>query len=181
MAFRFALFGIVFFVALAVLGYAYLALGIYDIGADAPHMDFTRAVIAYARDRSVAVRARDIAVPALDSPDRVTDGASDYDEMCTGCHLAPGMPENEMRPGLYPKPPRLAEIPALPPAAQFWIVKHGIKMSAMPAWGKTHSDDEIWNMVAFLQKLPHLNAHDYRALVERGGHHHMHDEHMEMH
>lgn len=169
-----------FVIVVAIIVFAYAALGFYDIGADAPHMGATQAFIGYLRDRSIAVRARDIAVPPLNTPERIADGASDYDEMCTGCHLAPGMAENEMRPGLYPKPPRLAAIPALPPAVQFWIIKHGIKMSGMPAWGKTHSDDEIWNMVALLQKLPKLTPGEYRMIVGIGIGHHPHDEKMKM-
>jgi mono/diheme cytochrome c family protein len=167
-------------VAIAAIVGGVAALGIYDIGADAPHTAVTRALISYVRDRSVAVRARSIVVPDLASPGRVVYGASDYDEMCTACHLAPGMAENEMRPGLYPKPPRLAQVPARPPAEEFWIIKHGIKMSGMPAWGKTHSDDEIWNMVAFLQKLPKLTPGEYRMIVKIGVGHHEHDEKMKM-
>jgi mono/diheme cytochrome c family protein len=179
--FRSAVFGaIAFAVAIAILAFAYAAFGFYDIGADAPHLGITRSFIGYVRDRSVAARVGDIKVPALNEPGRVVDGASDYDAMCTSCHLAPGMPENEMRPGLYPKPPRLAEIPALPPAVQFWVIKHGIKMSGMSAWGKTHSDDEIWNMVALLQKLPKLTPGEYKMLVNAGVGHHEHDEHMNM-
>src|SRR5580658_9300957 len=143
MDFRSALFGaIAAIVAICMVAAVYFALGFYDIGADAPHLGIT--------------------VPSLNEPGHVADGAADYDAMCTSCHLAPGMAENEMRPGLYPKPPNLAEIPALPPAVQFWVIKHGIKMSGMSAWGKTHSDDEIWNMVAFLQKLPKLTPGEYK-------------------
>jgi mono/diheme cytochrome c family protein len=111
----------------------------------------------------------------------IADGASDYDAMCTGCHLAPGMAENEMRPGLNPKPPQLATLPRGDAAEQFWIIKHGIDMTGMPAWGKTHSDAEIWNMVAFLQKLPTLSPAQYRALVASSAGHHDHDhDHMDM-
>jgi mono/diheme cytochrome c family protein len=181
---RSAIIGIAVFVfALLFLGAVYAVLGLYDIGADAPHMAITRAAIGYVRERSVDVRTEDVTVPkGLEDPGRVADGASDYDAMCTICHLAPGMKENEMRPGLYPKPPRLAEIPAAPPAEQFWIIKHGIKMSGMPAWGKTHTDDEIWNMVAFLQKLPKLTPGEYKMLVGivAGHHEHDHDEPMDM-
>lgn len=181
MEFRSAVFGaIAAVVAVCVFAGAYLALGFYNIGADAPHLGITRAVIEYARNRSVTVRARDIVVPSLNEPGRVADGAADYDAMCTSCHLAPGMADNEMRPGLYPKPPNLAEIPALPPKIQFWVIKHGIKMSGMSAWGKTHSDDEIWNMVAFLQKLPKLTPGEYKMLVGIAVGHHDHNDHMTM-
>lgn len=180
---RSAIFGGIATIVIVVIAAAiYAALGFYNIAADAPHLGVTKSVIGFVRDRSVAARVGDIVVPSLNEPGRIADGASDYDAMCTSCHLAPGMPENEMRPGLYPKPPKLAAIPAAPPAVQFWIIKHGIKMSGMSAWGKTHSDEEIWNMVAFLQKLPKLTPGQYKMLVgiAVGHHDHDHDDHMNM-
>jgi len=165
--------GVIIVVAAAVIG-----LGLYDFAADSPHTALVTKLIAVARERSVDVRAEDIKVPPLNDPAMIREGAEHYDAMCVSCHLAPGMPENEMRPGMNPKPPVLAAMPAEDPAEQFWIIKHGLKMTAMPAWGTTHSDAEIWNMVALLQKLPHLSPAQYRALVAQAGHHH--DE-MEMH
>jgi mono/diheme cytochrome c family protein len=153
--------------------------GVYNVAADEPHFGLTRDVIGYVRDRAVAMRSAGIAVPKLSDPGMIADGASDYDEMCTSCHLAPGLAENEMRPGLNPKPPVLASLPPGNAAEQFWIVKHGIKMSGMPTWGVTHSDAEIWNIVAFLQKLPSLSPAQYRAAVASAASHHDHD-HMDM-
>ncbi|HUO94377.1 MAG TPA: hypothetical protein VMU22_15735, partial [Rhizomicrobium sp.] len=95
--------GIVTIIILIVAALAYAALGLYDVGADAPHLAATKSFIGYVGERSIATRVGDIVVPSLNEPGRVADGASDYDVMCTGCHLAPGMKENEIRPGLYPK------------------------------------------------------------------------------
>ena len=59
------------------------------------------------------------------------------------------------------------------PAAAFWIIKHGIKMSGMPAWGKSMDDESIWSMVAFLQQLPDMSEIRYHELVESSeGHTH---------
>ena len=97
--------------------------------------------------------------------------------MCTGCHLAPGMRDTEMRVGLYPKPPNLSEHGVhRKPAEAFWVIKHGLKMTGMPAWGATHDDQRIWSLVAFLQKLPELSASQYKEMVaEEGGSGHTHD------
>jgi mono/diheme cytochrome c family protein len=171
-----AIAAIAAFVAVAlIIAAIVMATGAYNVAADAPHTAFVRALIGFARERSIEVRARDISVPQLDDSKMIADGASDYDAMCTGCHLAPGMAENEMRPGLNPKPPLLAHGHAGHAAEEFWIIKHGIKMTAMPAWGFTHSDAEIWNMVALLQKLPGLSPAQYHALVAQSGDHHTHD------
>jgi mono/diheme cytochrome c family protein len=170
-------------VAIAVLvvgGLGFVYSGIYDVAADSPHWPVTYRLLQSLRDRSIAVRARsEAAPPALDDPKLIAMGAEHYDEMCTGCHLAPGMEDSELRAGLYPKPPKLAQVGARrSPAERFWIIKHGVKMTAMPAWGTSHDDHAIWAMVAFVGKLPQLSPAAYRELVGSGGDHdHEHAEH----
>jgi mono/diheme cytochrome c family protein len=165
---------------LIVLTALFAASGLYDVAADAPHLETTKTFIAAVRERSIENRLGDVSVPPLTDAHRIADGAADYDAMCTACHLAPGKAENEMRPGMNPKPPVLWHFKHGDPREQFWVIKHGVKMTGMPAWGVTHSDEEIWNMVAFLQKLPSLSPAQYRAIVASGGDHHDHD-HMDMH
>jgi len=155
----------------------------YDIGADTPHSEPVHETLEILRERSIAVRAVDIEVPPLDDPALIAAGAQHYSAMCSGCHLAPGMEESEIRAGLYPQPTNLAQRKQgesytdmdlqTAAARQFWIIKHGIKLTAMPAWGTTHSDDAIWALVAFLQKLPELSAQDYKSIsISVGGHQH---------
>jgi mono/diheme cytochrome c family protein len=133
--------------------------GFFNVAADDRHWTTTAGLIETLRDRNVTRQSRDVVVPEnLTDEKLVANGAGEYAEMCTGCHLAPGMKDTELRTGLYPLPPNLADPGARRPAAeQFWIVKHGLKMSGMPAWGLTHDDQRIWSMVAFLQKLPSLS------------------------
>jgi mono/diheme cytochrome c family protein len=138
--------------------------GLYNIGADEPHWMPTRMVIDNLRERSIAVRMADAQVPNLDDPEAIAAGAVNYSAMCTGCHLAPGVTDTEIRPGLYPMPPDLTKLGAEDAKRTFWIIKHGIKMSAMPAWGKTHTDEQIWDMVAFIRKLPGMTPEQYAAL-----------------
>jgi mono/diheme cytochrome c family protein len=119
------------------------------------------------RERSVAIRAADITVPGdLADAKRIASGAAQYDEMCSLCHLAPGMKRTEISRGLYPRAPELRRKSSLTPAEQFWVVKHGLKMTGMPAWGVTHNDEQLWDVVAFLRKLPELTAEQYQALVK---------------
>ena len=58
---------------------------------------------------------------------RIASGAAQYDEMCSLCHLAPGMKRTEISRGLYPRAPELRRKSELTPAEQFWVVKHGLK------------------------------------------------------
>ncbi|MEO8742097.1 MAG: cytochrome c [Lysobacteraceae bacterium] len=147
-------------IGLALFGYS----GLYNIGADDPHWPVTHRILQSVRDRSIHVRSRDLPMPNLQDPQLILKGAGQYAAMCTGCHLAPGMHESEIRPGLYPQPPELAKV-RFDPRDEFWVIKHGIKMSAMPAWGGSHDDATIWSMVAFLQRLPDLTPAQYKDIV----------------
>ncbi|MHB8529228.1 MAG: c-type cytochrome [Caulobacteraceae bacterium] len=156
-------------VALLIAGFAgiFIYTGVYDIGADAPHMAPTYWLIEHLRDRSIAVRARAINVPAdLADPKRVSVGAGLYADMCSSCHLAPGMEKTEISQGLYPTAPEIFRGTDLSPAEEFWIIKHGVKLTAMPAWGRTHSDTLIWDMVAFIRMAPSLNPAQYQTAVK---------------
>ena len=156
----------VVFVALALAAAAFVYAGIYNIGADSPHSRFVSAAIAELREHAIARRSRSIVVPAdLGDPRRIETGAGLYEEMCTGCHLGPGVEPSELSQGLYPPAPEFAKTRERPAAQQFWIIKHGIKLSAMPAWGKTHSDELIWDMVAFIRQLPRMSPQQYRAAL----------------
>ena len=78
----------------------------------------------------------------------------------------PGMPVNPIAKHMLPSPPDLAV--AMRPWKErelFWIVKHGFKYTGMPGWVAIERDDEIWAVVAFLKRLPTLNAESYRELA----------------
>ena len=153
---------------LALIGAASLVIyaGIYNVAADTPHTQPVFWLLEIVRDRSIAARATGIAVPPdLSDPKRISAGAAQYAEMCSSCHLAPGMKRTEISRGLYPRAPELRRGSRATPAEDFWVVKHGLKMSGMPAWGVTHSDEILWDVVAFLRKLPELTPDQYQALA----------------
>ena len=161
--------GITLAVGAIVAGLAGVAVvysGTFNVAADVPHSWPVLALMNTVRDRSIEVRARGIQVPGLEDPQLVLKGAGQYAAMCTACHLAPGMGNSEIRPGLYPRPQNLSRVRVAPREA-FWIIKHGLKMSAMPAWGASHDDATIWSMVAFLQKLPDMTPQQYREIVAK--------------
>lgn len=179
--------GITVVVVLAVLALgagAFVYSGLYNIGADDHHTKLVHSALQTLRDRSIHMRSQDIKVPDLEDPQLILKGAGQYAAMCTQCHLTPGQTDSEIRPGLYPQPPNLAQ-ERVDPKDAFWVIKHGVKMSAMPAWGFSHEDPAIWSMVAFLQKLPDMTAAQYKDIVARappdedmemgdGGHSHDH-------
>lgn len=160
-------------VVLAVAAAVMIGVGMYNVAADEPHTSLVFHALETVRERSIAVRADEIKVPSLDDPAMLRRGAGNYDAMCVGCHLAPGKADSELSAGLYPGPPDLTKQMHLESAEAFWVIKHGIKSTGMPAWGKSMKDAYIWDLVAFVQKLPSLSAEQYAAEVEASeGHSH---------
>ena len=160
-------------VALGGIGYAYS--GLYDISASSPHSGVVNWLLSTTSHASIERYAKDVRVPDLDADDLARAGVNDFDAMCAGCHGAPGQAPAAMGQGLNPPAPDLAESAAhLSPAELFWVTKHGIKMTGMPAWGVTHDDDAIWPVVAFMTRLPNMDAEAYQAFRSSAvgmGHH----------
>ena len=161
--------------ALVTAAFAFIYTGVFNVAADAPHSRLVLTIIETVRLRSIAARAGDVQPPPLDDAALIATGARHYAAMCSGCHLAPDKKDSEIRAGLSPQPPDLTKPRPANPAQTFWVIKHGIKMSGMPAWGKTHDDASIWGLVAFLRKLPELTVPEYHALADRAGVHDSHD------
>jgi mono/diheme cytochrome c family protein len=161
-----AAFVILATIVIAALAGVFIFAGVYNIGADEPHYKPVFMALEQLRDRAIKHHARNIVVPAdLNSPARISTGAGLYTEMCTGCHLGPGLEKTEMSQGLYPQAPELARDQDQTAAEQFWTIKHGIKLSAMPAWGKTHDDQLIWDMVAFVRASRGMSPAQYKSTI----------------
>ena len=158
-------------------GVGFIYSGAYDIGSDVPHWGLTHQVFETVRVRSIKARAAGITAPAeLEDEVKILSGTEHFAAHCAVCHGAPGVPRGDIAEGLYPQPPDLAVTSKRYTAAElFWIVKHGIKMTGMPAWGD-HTDDELWATVAFVEKLPGMSDQDYAKLIAasrlQSGHHH---------
>ena len=166
--------------SMVVVGLVVIYSGSYNVGADIPHTAPVFAVLDTARIRSIGAHASGVQVPSdLMSEKRIRDGASEYGEMCSQCHLGPGVERSEISQGLYPRAPELSHGDPLTAAEQFWVVKHGIKFTSMPAWGPTHDDELIWSLVAFVRKLPTLSPQEYEAMTAKASeeHEHMMHEH----
>jgi mono/diheme cytochrome c family protein len=153
--------------AVAAIGAGlFIESGFYDIGADDHHTKIVLAIFEKLRERSIEVRSQSIEAHYVSDAARIAAGAQHYAAFCVDCHLAPGVTKSDIRPGLYPHPPNLAQQDVLPAQRAFWIIKHGIKMSAMPAWGKTLDDPAIWEIVAFVRKMPEMSAASYAELTQ---------------
>lgn len=153
-------------VILAVLALGFVYAGVYDVAATRPHSTLVRRTLETLRARSVAVRADEVPEPPPVDAETLAHGFEHYHAMCVACHGAPGRERGEFGQGLSPTPPLLHEdAEDLSAREIFWIVKNGIKVAAMPAFGPTHSDAEIWGIVAVVQRLPEMTPEAYRSAL----------------
>lgn len=158
----------------ALLGIGALALvtaGFAPVAADAGHWPVTRVLLHFAMERAVATRSLGLEAPALDDPWLVRKGAGHYANGCMPCHGAPGVPRALVAKRMTPQPPFLPRTLAAGEMSReelFWIAKHGIKYTAMPSWATRNRDDEVWAMVAFLERMPDLTASAYQGLAYGG-------------
>ncbi len=154
-------------IAAFIIGYLiFIYSGIYNISAMVPHDKLTLWMMNTVRDNSIMHNANnDLKAPDLSDSSLVKMGFIHYREMCVGCHGAPGIEQSEIAKGLYPHPPLLSRAAKdWTPQQLFWITKNGLKMTGMPAFGPTHSDEMIWAIVAFTKKLPTLTKKQYQTL-----------------
>lgn len=157
-----------------------LGSGAYNIAATDKHWAVTEKLITWVRESSIEARSKDLEVPTIDETDILSTGAKHYNAMCTGCHLAPGQEPTELAIGLHPQAPVFYQQSPATDAKEmlqatkkyFWVIKNGIKMTSMPAWGLTHDDETIWAMAAFIHKLHGITAEQYAALVVDSGNDH---------
>ena len=149
---------------IAWLGFVYS--GFYDVAASREHSALTEWTLETISERSIKRRAGELPAPLPTDSSSLLHGLEHYRAMCQVCHGAPGLERNEMAAGLSPRPPRLVHAAAeWTDAELFWIVKHGIRLAGMPAFGPTHSDEDLWAIVAFTRSLADMSEEQYARLV----------------
>lgn len=148
-------------------GFLFAASGLVPIAASSGHWRITAWFLHFAMRRSVATHTLGDELPALDEPWLVLKGAGHYEGACRPCHGRPGEPPPPVPGAMTPVPPELGPEVAekWEPEELFFIVKHGIKFTGMPAWPSQQRDDEVHAMVAFLLAVPELDADAYDRLV----------------
>ncbi len=151
-------------VIIAVLGFVYS--GMFNVSTQWEDPAVLRWMMIATREASIESHAKNIKAPILGSATQIENGFRSYREMCAVCHTPPSGSDSPIKQGLNPPPPDLAEAEdhAMSNAELFWVIKNGIRMTGMPAWGPSHDDAEIWDIVAFLKALPTIDANEYKRL-----------------
>ena len=161
-----------------IIPFAVLALGLVDLSASNEPGKVESWLAPWAFARSMAHRAPVTKNPFASNTSVLPSGMAHYRENCVICHGAPNVPSSELAQGLNPPAPKLHtdDTQALKDGELFWIIKNGIRMTGMPAFGETHSDEEIWHIVTFVRHLPAITDKERAVLKSAIGgeeeHHH---------
>ncbi len=160
-----------------LVGLTVVYAGLFNVSTSWKDPALIRWVLATTRENAVKSRAASIKVPPMKGTQQVEEGFRSYREMCASCHTPPGASASPIAQGLNPEPPDLAKrAEQMSSAELFWVIKNGIRMTGMPAWGPTHKDEELWNIVAFVKTLPNMSSEDYRTLDQQASEGHGHSD-----
>lgn len=132
---------------------AVMRLGLLPVNADGSHSNLEARVMPLVLHASVTRRASGLANPVAVNEENLKAGTRTYNTMCVTCHSTPTGGPSEYGQAFYPPAPQLSgSLPQYTEAELFWIIKHGIRNTGMPAWGGMLSDEDIWRVVAMLKR-----------------------------
>jgi len=152
------LLGFVFaLVALIAGGWFVWRQGYVDFGADrAPSFVEERLAMA-AVDASVDRRAPALKNPLPATEENIAAGAKIYLDHCAGCHGVPSNPDSPFARSFSPPAPGFfKDAPDMSESQSFYVIRHGIRWTGMPAWGQTLDGTQTWQVVTFLSQIEKL-------------------------
>jgi cytochrome c553 len=153
-------------IVVAIGAAVYFFGGFYSVAATQADPPPVAWALIKVRQASVSRNATDQPPAGFDAQANVQAGAKAFRARgCTNCHGGPGVDWAKFSEGLRPDPPDLKEVVNDRTSAQlFWVIKNGINMTGMPSFGATGVPDaELWQIVAFLKKLPNVSEADFKA------------------
>lgn len=155
------------FVLLAAAGLAFMYSGVYDVSASSRDNLIVAKLLHGTYEASLHGHAgSDVAPGDLLSLENIRSGARMYDVSCALCHGAPDRPLSAIGQGIQPAAPSLLSASRRnKPVLMFWTIKHGVNMTAMPSFGKTQSDQAIWQVAAFIYAERGVSKDKYDLLV----------------
>lgn len=151
------------FLVLPMGALAYYRLGLAEVRSDSKPPAWENWLMRSAVDASVRRSASGLQSPIADNNDEdLTEGRKLYINGCAGCHGHPGKPREDL--SHYPPAPQFAQVgtQCTEPEA-YWVIKHGIRMTAMSAYGPFYSDHQMWALATFVSRMKALP----KGVVER--------------
>jgi mono/diheme cytochrome c family protein len=142
---------------IGVGGFLVIKKGYLSFNADQEPGFVEKKMAMSAMDASTDRHAPDVKNPVAANEENIVDGAKLYVDHCAGCHGVPSNPESQFGRSFYPSvPPFFKDAPDMPENQNFYIIQHGVRWTGMPAWNKTLSEKQMWQVVTFLSNIEKL-------------------------
>jgi mono/diheme cytochrome c family protein len=155
-------------VLLPLVAFCYIYFGFAPVATAAPPFPLERKITSVALNARISREApRQAALPVNEG--NLMEGAKVYQQYCAMCHGLPGGPETIVAKGMFPRPPQFLKGQGgtnKPPGDTFWKVKNGIRLTGMPAYGKSLSETQLWQVSLFLANTENLPGSVAGYLVE---------------
>ncbi|MBN3855012.1 cytochrome c [Paraburkholderia sp. Ac-20340] len=155
------------FTLLALAALCYMFSGHVAVAATSKDNRLVAWLLHTTYQHSLDRQSASVVVPAhLETTEYIAAGAKLYAQHCVYCHGAPGAAPDAIGAGIAPQAPKLlAAARKNSPQSTYWVMRHGVKMTAMPAFGKSLPDSDLWKLAAFLHAGKGIDAAHYAALL----------------
>ena len=143
----------------AVAGYFYISLGYAPVSTASAPLPFEKTITKIALKARIKKEAPAQSALSL-TDDNLIAGARTYSKQCAVCHGLDGQPETEIAKGMFPEPPQLFKghgVTDDPVGETYWIAENGVRLTGMPAFRQSLSENQIWQVALLLanaDKLP---------------------------
>jgi predicted CXXCH cytochrome family protein len=155
----------------AIVLVAAVAAAIY--GAVMIRRGFSAAAEPSSLEKIAARAARNLAIPASarkeenpwkTTPKTLKVAREDFTARCAICHGNDGSGQTQVGRNLYPKAPdlRLPLTQNLTDGELRYIIRNGVRLTGMPAWGNPHveQDEDSWKLVLVIRDLRQLTTEE---------------------
>lgn len=152
------LYGVITAVVVLLLAtFLWVRLGMVDPRADISQNSFEKAIAMPSLDAAVGRRAPEVKNPIEPTVANLTAGMKVYQTNCASCHGDIHHLHGILADSFYPRAPQFVEDAAdMPENQNFYIIQHGIRLSGMPAWKQSLSDQQMWQVTTFLSHMDKL-------------------------
>lgn len=153
-----------------LVGFVYLAIAVARHGFSAKEKPsrLEGFLARHARKIATPAGARGLKNPYPVTPESLRAARAHWVDHCASCHGLDGRGKTTLGLNLYPKAPDLrdAATQGLSDGELYYIINNGIRFTGMPAWGSTHSREEMWQLVSFVRRLPELTPDELKAMEQ---------------
>ena len=113
-----------------------------------------------AKHMLVARDSRSVPPEPASTPASIAAGEKLYGAECALCHGLNGRTPTDTGRWMYPRAADLTsgQVQQYSDRELFWILKNGIRLSGMPAFGRVETDEHIWQLIQYVRTLRHVGT-----------------------